>query len=263
MAWGQSPDGQDYLNRMSAVVNSAAVAPGGSAVCQITVTEQLTQFWDVVQSNFYNVAICDSAGVILPHTRDAASSYASRIAQFRFTVTVPASAPAGALMVVYLHFGTASTVAADPSTGALVSTIGANLMAPLSAVSGPHLIPSRSGSWAQSISSATPQAVEAFGIMANESRPLVINLAARFLYSTGDRYHGSDVVDDVDYIYATASGSGVLGSHRLWLTPSGPVHYCTCACSSGDSLVTVRYRWSSFSNIEEHVVRLVGIAPTV
>jgi len=263
MAWGISPDGQKYTTRIAAVVGTSAVSPGASAVAQVTVTEQFTQFWDAVQSNFYNVMICDSGGNALAHTRDGSSSYAGRIAQFRFSVTVPASAPAGALVVVYLHVGTASTVTADPSTGALTSTISANLMAALSTSPGAHMTPSRSGSWSQSTASATPQAVEAFGIMANESRPLVIELGARFLYAVGDLYHGSEIVDDLDYVYAAASGSGSVGSHRVWLTPNGPVHYCLCACSSGNSLVTIRYRWSSFSNIEEHVVRLIGIAPTV
>jgi hypothetical protein len=263
MAWGRSPDGQTYNFRMSAVATTSAVAPGGSAVAQMTVTEQHTLFWENVQSNFYNVAICDADGTRLAHTRDGASSYASRIAQFRFTVSVPASAPAGAEVVVYLHFGTAATVSADPSTGALVSTISANLINALTPVSGPHMILGDGGSWNQSTASATPTASPSFGIAAGEARAFVLPLGARFLYNDGALYNGSAVVDDLEWVYATASGSGIVGSVRAWVNASGVTVYAQAQCSSGNSLITFQCGWSSFSGIEKHFARLVGIAPAV
>lgn len=79
----------------------------------VKVDPELADFWATVQSDGYDLLVCDAQGVALAHQRTA-WTYASKTGAVKITCpTVVSGAVQG---VVYLYWGASSTVAADPST---------------------------------------------------------------------------------------------------------------------------------------------------
>lgn len=74
---------------------------------------ELADFWATVQSDGYDILVCDAQGVALAHQRTA-WTYASKTGAVKITCpTVVSGAVQG---VVYLYWGASATVAVDPST---------------------------------------------------------------------------------------------------------------------------------------------------
>lgn len=79
--------------------------------------------WEAVQSDGYDLLVCDAQGAILPHQRES-WSYSGRTATIRADITSGWSLPSGATVgVLYLYAGAAAAVAVDPSVTVSGSTI--------------------------------------------------------------------------------------------------------------------------------------------
>lgn len=74
---------------------------------------ELADFWATVQSNGYDILVCDAQGVALAHQRTA-WTYASKTGSVK--ITCPTVVSGAVVGVVYLYWGAAATVSVDPST---------------------------------------------------------------------------------------------------------------------------------------------------
>lgn len=75
---------------------------------------ELSAFWSQVQSDGYDILVCDAKGADLAHQRTA-WTYASKTGAVK--ITCPTGLPSGSVLgVVYLYWGASATVTSDPMT---------------------------------------------------------------------------------------------------------------------------------------------------
>jgi len=271
MPWPVGPNGETYRYRLAATALSTAITPGDSYDVAITIGPDQTGFWDTVQANGYDIALGygDSAGII-SYQRffwDATV----RGAVLRATVTLPASAPAGAVQVLYVYWGPTDGVAvtSDPSTGTPGGTVSASVVAPLIYPEGPT-IRLDGGVWRQDGSSNTPTPAQTVVCGVGERRYGIADLGPDWRYPAGYDLNGHDQAGDVGWAHIVVTGSDASAPDwaislglRVYVDDVGTAVRVQIDVSHASDGLAVLYVGRSTGRIEKHYYRLRGIEPAI
>ncbi len=271
MAWAVATDGTNYQYRIALTVDTSGATPGGPAVvARANLGAELEHFWANVQANGYDVMIATASGNAIAHER-ATWTYASKIAQFDFSVTLNTDADSGAMAVVYLYYTAGATIAVDPSTAVAAHSVDA-YPEPGRLIPDGRAVLWDSPSWRQSTASNTPAPLQTVGVGVGEVRHFFVSLGPSLRYQTGYSFRGFDVFEDVDWVYVEVTGVDpsapnwmLPGNLRLFVDENGPtVRGLVNVQDDSDGLATLRVGWSSsYSTIEEHYLKLRGLAPAI
>jgi hypothetical protein len=270
MAWITASNGSNYAFRVAVTCDTTGATPGGAAVvARLTIGPDLAHFWATVQSNAHDVRFATAGGSVITHER-ATWSYSSKVGVFDFEIDVPATAPAGAVRTIYLYYGPATTVAADPTAGPFANTVGAYAEAGRIMPAGRAILWD-SPSWGQSAGSNTPTPAQTAVVGVDEFRHIYAVLGWSLRFQPGYNYNGSDVFEDVDWLYVVTTGGHASASSwmlaanlRLFTDETGyTVRTLVNVQNASDGLAVLRVGWSGFLTEERHYLKLRGIAPAI
>jgi hypothetical protein len=270
MAWITASNGANYAFRVAVTCDTTGATPGGAAVvARLAIGPDLAHFWETVQSNGYDVRFATAGGSIIVHER-ATWTYASKVGIFDFEIDVPATAPAGAVRTIYLYYGPATAVAVDPSAGPFANTVGAYAEAGRIMPAGRAILWD-SPSWSQSAGSNTPTPAQTAVVGVDEFRHIYAVLGWSLRFQEGYSYNGSDVFEDVDWLYVVTTGGHASAPNwmlaanlRLFTDETGhTVRALVNVQNASDGLAVLRVGWGGFLTEERHYLKLRGIAPAI
>jgi len=271
MSWAIATNGSVYANRLAVTVNMTAIAPGASAVARLTLGSDLEVFWDTVQANGYDVMIAYSNGSAITHER-ATWVYASKLAQFDFSLTLSADAITGSVQVVYLYWGPATTVAVDPSGGPFVNTISAYAESPR-VMPGGRSIVLDNGSWSESAASLTPAPAQTVVAIVDERRHFITPPLNGLSFGVGASYRGSTAFEDVDWAFAAVVDNAAAplaawtaaADLRAWTDTTGTtLRGILTPDSNEDGLLTLTIGWGqSAGALDKRVITVRAIEPAI
>lgn len=271
MSWAIATNGSQYASRVAVTVDTTSLAPGGNAVARLSIGPDLEAFWDTVQSNGYDVMIAYSNGTTITHER-ATWTYASKIAQFDFDVTLSATAVSGAVQVVYLYWGPATAVAVDPSAGPFANTINAYAESPRVMPAGRTIVLDN-GSWSESAASLTPTPAQTVVAVVNERRHCITPPLTGLSFGPGASFRGSTAFEDIDWCYIAAedASAGALAAWtaaadlRVWTDATGStVRGLITPTTNVDGMITLTVGWGqSAGALDKRVITVRAIAPAI
>jgi hypothetical protein len=128
-----------------------------------------------------------------------------------------------------------------------------------------------SPSWSQSSGSNTPAPAQTVVVGVGEYRHIYAVLGWSLRYQPGYSLYGSDVVEDVDWLFVETSGVDVTapnwmlpGNLRLFVDESGhTVRAIANVQDDSDGLAVLWVGWSGSLTEERHYLKLRGIAPAI
>lgn len=270
MSWAIATNGALYASRAAVTVDTTGVTPGNSAVARLTLSADIEAFWDTVQSNGYDVMIAYSDGTAITHER-ASWTYASKSAQFDFSVTLNSGASSGSVQIVYLYWGPASVVSADPSAGPFANTITAYVDAPRVLPAG-RTITLDTGAWEESAASQTPTPSQTVVAIVNERRHFATPPLVGLSFAVGT-YRGSAAFEEVDWCFVKAEDADAV-SLSAWVSAANlraftsadgtVVRGLLTPTTSVDGMVTLLVGWGqSNSSTDKRVITVRAIAPAI
>jgi hypothetical protein len=271
MSWSLGPNGETYRYRLAATALTSSVTPGDSYNVAITIGPDQEAFWNTVQANGYDIRLSTSAG------NGGGISYQRfywdttvKGAILRATVTLPATATAGACHVLYVYWGPESgTVVTDPSTDTPGGTVSASVIAPLNYPEGPT-IRLDGGAWRQDGSSNTPTPAQTVVCGVGERRYGIADLGPDWRYPAGYSLNGHDQAGDVDWVHVVVTGSDASAPNwaisdglRVYVDDVGAAVRVQLDVSHASDGLAVLYVGRSTGRIEKHYYRLRGIEPAI
>jgi hypothetical protein len=271
MSWSLGPNGETYNYRLAVTAITDSITPGASYDVAITIGPDQEHFWATVQSSGYDIRLSTSVGngggiAYQRHTW----LYSAKGAVLRATVTLPATAAAGAAHILYLYWNpVGGAVATDPSTGTYTPTVTGAVTAPLVYPTGPT-IRIESASWQQSADSNTPSAAQTVVVGVGEYRWGVLDTGPGAVYPTGFSLNGRDVYQDVDWVHVAVTGSDASAPN--WATSQGlrfavedgrGVLRSQIDVSHASDGLAVYQIGRSQGRLEKHYLRIRGIEPVI
>jgi hypothetical protein len=271
MSWAIATNGSQYASRIAVTVDTTGIAPGASVVARLTIGPDLEAFWSTVQSNGYDVMIAYSNGSAIPHER-ATWTYASKIAQFDFDVALAATAVSGSVQVVYLYWGPATVVSADPSAGPFANTVVASAESPRAMPAGRTILIDN-GAWSESAASLTPEPSQTVVAIVNERRHFITPPLQGLSFGVGASYRGSTAFEDIDWCYVAAedaAGAALAAwvsalSLRVWTdSDSSTVRGLVTPTTNVNGMLTLTIGWGqSAGALDKRVITVRAIAPAI
>ena len=271
MSWAIATNGAQYASRIAVTVDTTGIAPGASVVARLTIGPDLEAFWSTVQSNGYDVMIAYSNGSAIPHER-ASWTYASKIGVFDFDVALNADAISGSVQVVYLYWGPATVVSADPSAGPFANTVVASAESPRAMPAGRTILIDN-GSWSESAASLTPEPAQTVVAILNERRHFITPPLAGLSFGVGASYRGSTAFEDIDWCYVKAedAAAGALAAWtsaanlRVWTDSDGStVRGLVTPTTNVNGMLTLTIGWGqSAGALDKRVITVRAIAPAI
>ena len=271
MAWIVASNGSEYRARVAITCDTSGATSGGAAVvARVTLDPSLVDFWATVQSNGYDIRLATGGGSIIAHER-ASWSYAAKVGQLDFEIDVPATAPSGCMRVVYLYYGPATAVAADPSAGPYANTVDA--WAEQSRV----MPAGRSIAWTamaatESAASLTPAPAQTVVAIQGERRAFVTEPLQGMRFGPGYTYNGTDLADDVDWLTiavednaaaALTAWSSALDLRAFTDAAGTTVRGIFSPDTNENGMATLRIGWSGLAAIDKRVITVRAIAPAI
>jgi len=271
MSWITSSTGAQYTARVAITCDTTGATPGGAAVvARVTIGPDFEDFWNLVQSNGYDIRLADGGGSLIPHER-ATWTYASKIAILDFEVTLPATAPSGAMRVVYLYYAPTATSVADPSAGPFAHTVTASAE-PLRVMPVGRTIVWTAIAANESAASLTPTPVQTVVAIVGERRHFVTEPLRGMTYGVGYSYNGSTSFEDVDWVMvaveddaaAALTNWALPGNLRAFTDDSGTtIRGIFSPDSNEDGMATLRIGWNSYAAEDWRVLTIRAIGPQI
>ena len=271
MSWAIATNGSQYASRVAVTVDTTGIAPGASVVARLTIGPDLESFWSTVQSNGHDVMIAYSNGSAITHER-ASWTYASKIGVFDFDVSLNADAISGSVQVVYLYWGPATVVSADPSGGPFANTVVASAESPRAMPAGRTIL-INNGSWSESAASLTPEPSQTVVAIVNERRHFITPPLAGLSFGVGASYRGSTAFEDVDWCYVKAedAAAGALAAWtsaanlRVWTDADGStVRGLVTPNTNVNGMLTLTIGWGQSAGARDaRVITVRAIAPAI
>lgn len=271
MSWSLGPNGETYNYRLAVTALTTSVTPGDSYDVAITIGPDQEAFWNTVQANGYDIRLSTSVGngggiTYQRHTW----LYSAKGAILRATVTLPATATAGASHVLYVYWGpTTGAVATDPSTGTPGSTITGAVIAPLVYPEGPT-VRLDGGAWRQDGSSNAPTVGQTVICGVGETRYGIADLGPDWRYPTGYSLNGHDQAGDVDWVHIAVTGSDASAPNwatslglRVYVDDVGAAVRVQLGVTHASDGLAVLQVGRSTGRLERHYYRLRGIEPAL
>lgn len=271
MAWIVASNGSEYRARLAITCDTSGATPGGaSVVARVTLDPSLADFWATVQSDGYDIRLATGGGSLIAHER-ASWTYAAKIGQLDFEITLPTDAPSGSMRVVYLYYGPATAVAVDPSAGPFANTVEAW-------VEPARIMPAgRSIQWTamaanESAASLTPAPTQTVVAIMGERRIFVTEAMQGIRLGPGFLFNGADSDDDVDWLMinvedsaaaALTAWSSVLDL-RAFTDASGTyVRGLFSPDTNEDGMATLQIGWSGLAAVDKRVITVRALAPAI
>ena len=271
MAWIVASNGSEYRARLAITCDTSGATPGGAAVvARVTLDPSLVDFWATVQSDGYDIRLATAGGSLIAHER-ASWTHASKFGALDFEITLPADAPSGAMRVVYLYYGPATTVAVDPSAGPFANTVEAW-------VEPARIMPAgRSIQWTamaanESAASLTPAPVQTVVAIQGERRIFITEAMQGMRLGVGFLYNGTDLADDVDWLMinvedsaasALTAWSSVLDLRAFVDSAGTYIRGIFSPDTNENGMATLQIGWSGLDAVDKRVITVKAIAPAI
>jgi hypothetical protein len=271
MSWSLGPNGETYNYRLAVTAITDSITPGAAYDVAITIGPDQEAFWATVQSSGYDIRLSTSSGSGGGITYQRYLwLYSAKGAVLRATVTLPATATAGAAHILYLYWNpVGGAVATDPSTGTYTPTVNASVTAPLVYPAGPT-IRIESASWQQSADSNTPSAAQTVAVGVGEGRWGVLDTGPGAVYPVGFSLNGHDVYQDVDWVHVATTGSdasapnwAISAGLRFAVEDGRGVLRSQIDVSHASDGLAVYQIGREQGRVEKHYLRIRGIAPVI